>query len=131
MLEDFLYAGPRDKIIYDGVRAFCLNERMDEEELRASINRSIRAKKRTAGKQMKEIESSVIASLIKLCANHTAYLVVGEAKNPWILPGLSCVDFRWERTLCSSSFSLRGLGRLLIARFRSLLSNSSGLYSGA
>ena len=63
MLENFLYAGPRDNRINDGVREFCLREHMDEEFFRVSVKRSIRMAKQTAGKPKKEIASTICTGM--------------------------------------------------------------------
>lgn len=58
MFENDLYAAPRDQRVHDGVRKFCLIERVDEEELRASIRQSIRAAKQPAVKPKKRMTSA-------------------------------------------------------------------------
>ena len=68
---------------------------------------------------------------IKPCQNQAAYFVYGALKKEPILEGLICNDFKCERTLCSNSCFEFGVAFFPTERFRSLFTNSSGLYSGA
>ena len=65
MLEQFLYAGPREKTIHDGVREFCRNEHWDEAMLRSSYKGSLRAMKLAAKKAMKGMKAHLFGLRLK------------------------------------------------------------------